>query len=562
MAATALDSFCDLIRKSNLVEAPRLTEYLQKLHATEGLPEEPKALADLMVRDALLSQFQADQLVAGKWRGFIVGKYRVLEKIGTGGMGQVYLAEHKLMRNRVALKVLPRSKAAEPAALARFYREAKAGGALNHPNIVRVFDIDQDGDLHYLVMEFVDGVSFHDLTRMRGPLDPELTAHYIYQAASGLEHAHQTGLIHRDLKPSNLLVDRQGTVKILDMGLARFFHDDQDMITRKYDENVLGTADYLSPEQAVDSHTVDIRSDIYSLGCTFYFMLAGQPPFGEGSVAQKLIWHQTRKPRSILEHRPDMPLDITAVLEKMMARAIVDRFQTPGELMHSLEKYGQMVFPPPSDAELPNLSPLARKGLTSEPTMTVAQSGSSYGSSPPLRSSDPGSRSAEATGTSPNLSSDARDTQRDFRAVASSRPDAPNGLVPPPRQAPPTPPPATPTRKRNTGLAPGSVPAAPTASQPAAYATTPPEGIRTGAAAPKSPARGYAPPPRPAPAPIPPPAAPTPAAWTQQPTAVPQETVAPAPDLRKQKLLLIGISISLIFLMVLIFVLLLVFGGR
>lgn len=526
MAATALDSFCDLIRKSNLVEGPRLTEYLQKLHTSDGIPEEPKALADLMVRDALLSQFQADQLVAGKWRGFIVGKYRVLEKIGTGGMGQVYLAEHKVMHNRVALKVLPRSKAAEPAALARFYREAKAGGALNHLNIVRVFDIDQDGDLHYLVMEFVDGVSFHDLVRHRGRLDAALAAHYIAQAAAGLDHAHQTGLIHRDIKPSNLLVDRQGVVKILDMGLARFFHDDQDIITRKYDENVLGTADYLSPEQAVDSHTVDIRSDIYSLGCTFYFMLAGAPPFGDGSVAQKLIWHQTRKPPSIRDHRPDLPDDIVNALERMMAKTIAERFQNPGELVQALEPYLQMSFPGPTEEELPNLSPLARKGLTSDGSQSLLSStGSSQGGS---RLRDSGYRSAEA-GTSPYLASDSRETQRDFRSPSppGTEQTAPVPPAPrtPPRLAPRTPPPAAP--RRGT--------AAPETISPAPVSATPPEGLRTRNAS-------------------------VPPTYQHAPAAAlpaPQSTVLSAADLRKQKRMLIGLGTALVIIMISLFLLLL-----
>src|SRR5262249_44283524 len=162
--------------------------------------------------------------------------------------------------------------------------EARAVAALDHPNIVRAYDIDQDENLHFLVMEYVDGANLQDLVKKSGPLDPVRAAHYIYASAIGLHHAHGMGLIHRDIKPGNILVDRSGVVKILDMGLARFFHDEEDMLTKKYDENILGTADYLAPEQAVDSHSVDIRADIYSLGATFYFLLSGQPPFPEGSV--------------------------------------------------------------------------------------------------------------------------------------------------------------------------------------------------------------------------------------------------------------------------------------
>src|SRR4029450_13349026 len=209
---------------------------------------------------------------------FTIGKYKVLEKLGAGGMGQVFLCEHELMRRRVAVKVLPTAKAEDQASLERFYREARAVAAVDHPNIVRAYDIDQDENLHFLVMEYVDGTNLQDLVKKVGPLDPIRACHYIYGAAVGLQHAHEIGLVHRDIKPGNILVDRSGGVKVLDMGLARFFNDEEDILTKKYDENVLGTADYLAPEQAVDSHGVGIRADIYSLGGTFYFMLTGQTP--------------------------------------------------------------------------------------------------------------------------------------------------------------------------------------------------------------------------------------------------------------------------------------------
>ncbi len=252
------------------------------------------------MRDGLLTTFQAEQFLQGKWRRFTIGKYKVLERLGSGGMGSVYLCEHKLMRRRVAVKVLPSAKAEDTSSLERFYREARAVAALDHPNIVRAYDIDQDDKLHFLVMEHVDGCSLQEIIKKTGPMDVLRACHYIRQAALGLQHAHETaGLVHRDIKPGNILVDRNGIVKILDMGLARFFHDEDDMLTKKFEENVLGTADYLAPEQALDSHSVDIRADIYSLGATFYFCLTGRTPFAEGTVAQKLIWHQTRQPKPL-----------------------------------------------------------------------------------------------------------------------------------------------------------------------------------------------------------------------------------------------------------------------
>lgn len=359
MNRTPIESFLDLTRKSGLVDASRLNFYLERLEQLEPIPEDTKELANVLVRDAVLSRFQADQLLSGKWRGFYVGKYRVIERIGIGGMGQVYLAEHRTMKRRYAIKVLPRAKAADPAALERFEREARAGGSIDHPNIVRAYDKDQDGDLHYLVMDFVDGCSLSEIVQATGKLDPIRAGNYFYQSALGLKHAHDSGLIHRDIKPANILIDRQGVIKILDMGLARFFNDHNDLITQKYDETVLGTADYLSPEQAIDSHNVDVRSDIYSLGCTFYYVLTGQPPFGEGSVAQKLIWHQTRAPKPLSEMREGIPADLSAIIARCMMKKADDRYNSPAELIEALAGYADGVYPP-TEAELADLSPMAR----------------------------------------------------------------------------------------------------------------------------------------------------------------------------------------------------------
>src|SRR5262245_53528027 len=320
-APSTIDEFLDLVRRSGVLDEKRLDTYLEKARAAGALPNEPGKLAGVLVRDGLLTHFQAEQLVAGKWRRFHIGKYKVLERLGSGGMGSVYLCEHKLMRRRVAVKVLPTAKAEDPASLDRFYREARAVAALDHPNIVRAYDIDQDDKLHFLVMEYVDGSSLQDIVKKTGPMDVTRACHYIRQAALGLQHAHEAAaLVHRDIKPGNILVDRVGLVKVLDMGLARFFNDKEDNITKKYDENVLGTADYLAPEQALNSHEVDIRADIYSLGATFYFCLTGKTPFNEGTVAQKLIWHQTRQPKPIRTFRQDVPAALVAVIDSVMAK--------------------------------------------------------------------------------------------------------------------------------------------------------------------------------------------------------------------------------------------------
>jgi serine/threonine protein kinase len=376
MAAPAnINEFLELIRKSGIVDLSRLDTYVDQLRGSGTLTTDLKKFADGLVRDAVLTQFQAEELLKGKWRRFTIGKYKILERIGSGGMGNVYLCEHKLMRRRVAVKVLPTAKAAEQASLERFYREARAAAALDHPNIVHAYDIDQDETLHFLVMEYVDGASLQEIVKRTGKLNPIRAAHYVRQAAIGLDHAHkEASLIHRDIKPGNVLVDRAGVVKILDMGLARFSNDEEDMLTRKYDENVLGTADYLAPEQALDSHNVDIRADIYSLGATFYFMLSGRTPFGEGTTAQKLIWHQTRQPKPITQIRSDMPAGLADVLEKMMAKDPKDRYQTPAEVAEALAPWTGGSIAPPMEAEMPRLSLAATGG--GHPSETIQGSGS------------------------------------------------------------------------------------------------------------------------------------------------------------------------------------------
>ncbi|HTU19719.1 MAG TPA: protein kinase [Gemmataceae bacterium] len=364
---TTNDEFLELVRKSGVVDEKKLSTYLDKVRAAQTLPGTPATLAGLLVRDGLLTHFQAEQFLQGKWRRFTLGKYKVLERLGAGGMGTVYLCEHKLMRRRVAVKVLPEQKAQDTSSLERFYREARAVAALDHPNIVRAYDIDQDDKLHFLVMEHVDGSSFQDIVKKTGPMDVLRACHYIRQASLGLQHAHDTaGIVHRDIKPGNILVDRNGIVKILDMGLARFFHDEDDMLTKKFEENVLGTADYLAPEQALDSHSVDIRADIYSLGATFYFCLTGRTPFADGTVAQKLIWHQTRQPKPIAQLRPETPEGVVALVEKMMAKDPTQRPQTPLEVAETLLPWTQTPIPPPPENEMPQLSPAAMGSMPSD----------------------------------------------------------------------------------------------------------------------------------------------------------------------------------------------------
>jgi len=240
------------------------------------------------------------------------------------------------MQRRVAIKVLPTKRVDDSSYLARFYQEAQAAARLDHRNIVRAYDIDNQGSQHYLVMEFVDGSDLQHVVKDGGPVDYVTAANYIAQAAEGLQHAHESELVHRDVKPANLLVDAKGTVKLLDLGLARFTDDDRASLTVAHDENVLGTADYLAPEQAISSHNVDARADIYSLGCTLYFLLTGHPPFPEGSLPQRLMAHQTKVPASIRVDRPDAPQGLVAFCEKMMSKSADDRQQSAIEVARDL----------------------------------------------------------------------------------------------------------------------------------------------------------------------------------------------------------------------------------
>lgn len=364
--ATTNEEFLETLRKSQLVESERLDSFLR--HAGDELPAEPRLLAESLVRQGLLTPFQAGQVLSGKHKGFLVagGKYRLLQLLGIGGMGKVYLCEHVRMRRLVALKVLPVEQTKDESSVARFNREAQAAAALNHPNIVRAHDIDQDGSLHFLVMEFVDGTSLQDLVKKFGPLSVERACHYITQSAIGLQHAHEAGWVHRDIKPGNLLLDRTGTVKILDMGLARFFQESAgESLTQKFDKSaVLGTADYLAPEQAVNSTDVDIRADIYSLGATLYFLLTGQSPFEQGTVAEKLLAHQMKEPTPITQLRPDLPKALESVVRKMMAKKPVHRFQTPLAVVEALHEWVEAPIEPPADEEMPRLSPAVEPLVT------------------------------------------------------------------------------------------------------------------------------------------------------------------------------------------------------
>ncbi|MCE9563922.1 MAG: serine/threonine protein kinase [Planctomycetes bacterium] len=376
-APASAAEFLDILRKSGLIPADKLDALLEKHQAAGTTPQTLDQIANLLVRESFLTFFQAKQLRLGRYKRFTIGaKYRLLELIGAGGMGAVYLCEHTLMRRLVALKVLPVEKLEDKSNEERFYREARAVAALDHPNIVRAYDIDHYEKLHFLVMEYVDGTSLQEIIARcvveKKQFDPVRAAHYIAQSAVGMQHGHELGMVHRDIKPGNLLLDRSGVIKVLDMGLARFFNKQQDSVTEKYDDKcVLGTADYLAPEQAV-SNMVDIRADIYALGGTFYFMLTGQTPYPDGTIAAKLVAHQTKEPRPVESFRADVPPGMLAVLRKMMAKHPRDRYQEPMEVAEALAEWAEQPVPPPTPREMPIHCPFVQS--LAAPSLTASGS--------------------------------------------------------------------------------------------------------------------------------------------------------------------------------------------
>jgi eukaryotic-like serine/threonine-protein kinase len=341
MATLSVDGFIDYVERSELVEPSVLQSAIDEFKTAHGgqIPEDADLLANFLIDKKLLTAWHVQKLMDKKYRGFFLGKYRMLRLIGSGGMSTVYLAEHKLMHRQRAIKVLPRKRVDDSSYLARFHLEAQATAQLDHPNIVRCYDVDNDGDTHYIVMEFIEGKDLNTIVKQEGPLPLELACNYIAQAAEGLYHAHQNGLIHRDVKPANLLVDTKGIVKILDLGLALFSDNERASLTVEHNENVLGTADYLAPEQAVNSHKVDHKADIYGLGCALYFILTGHPPFPDGTLAQRIAKHQTATPEDIRKSRPDCPRDLADICSKMMQKRPEKRYADMRDVAEALETW-------------------------------------------------------------------------------------------------------------------------------------------------------------------------------------------------------------------------------
>jgi eukaryotic-like serine/threonine-protein kinase len=339
-----VESLLDLLGQSDLVSDAQLLALTTEFLGEGPRPESAQKLADELVKRGVLTTWQAENLLQGKHRGYRLGPYRILRPLGQGGMSKVFLAEHEMMRRRSAIKVLPSKYQEDPDLLKRFHLEARAVAALDHPNIVRAYDFNKDvrygKEIHYLVMEYVEGSDLRRMVEEHGPLDCRKAADFVCQAAEGLAHAHAAGFVHRDIKPANLLVDLHGVLKILDLGLATVTIEAEKALNpTESGQSAVGTADYVPPEQVIDSRNVDGRADIYSLGLTFYFLLTGHRPFAKPTIMEVLMAHRTEKPEPISKFRPDVPLDLEAIIDKMIAKSPQQRPQTAKEVAEKLRKW-------------------------------------------------------------------------------------------------------------------------------------------------------------------------------------------------------------------------------
>jgi WD40 repeat protein/serine/threonine protein kinase len=334
----SIEEFATAVVESGLMAADQLQQFRDDHSA-----EDARSLARQMVEDEKLTRFQASVLLDGSDQPLLLDGYIILDEIGSGGMGAVFKALHQQMDRVVALKILPKEAVDSPDKVKRFQREVKAAAKLEHPHVVTAFDAREDKGFHFLVMSYVKGSDLAETIRKQGPVSTAKAVNYIIQAASGLEHAHNMGIVHRDIKPGNLLLDKKGKVQILDMGLARI-----ENVDGEYDKTVsqeltqagmvMGTIAYMAPEQALDTSTADAQSDIYSLGCTLYYLLMGKAPYIEGTMMKTIMAHREADIPSLCGERNSVPVELDAIFQKMVAKQPKDRFQDMTEVITALDE--------------------------------------------------------------------------------------------------------------------------------------------------------------------------------------------------------------------------------
>jgi serine/threonine protein kinase len=396
---TTIEDYCALLARSRLLlneEVEAVYLRFQKESESEG-----KSTTDIdrfrryLVRQRLLTEYQAHMIQRGRAEGFFIGGYKILDRVGKGhmGVGGVYKALHHLGQI-VALKILPASKASNPHTLARFQREARLLLQLDHPNIVRAFQVGEAHGVHYLVMEYLEGETLQEVLQRRGRLPWQEAVRLIHQAFQGLQHLHERHMVHRDLKPANLmLVDGReseketeesrrdnddttwdATLKILDIGLGRELFDEnapegqiETQITQE--GSVLGTPDYMAPEQARDASSADIRADIYSLGCVLYHCITGQPPFPDSNIMSQMVRHAMEPPRPLREFVPEIPPMLQAVMDTLLAKQPDQRYATPAAADAALQPLLSTRGARPA---LARLTPAYKAWLESESSLELA----------------------------------------------------------------------------------------------------------------------------------------------------------------------------------------------
>jgi len=343
--------FLAAIGRSNLLTTSQFADL--SAWATEFHPD-PSTLAKEIARREWLTGYQVKEIYKGRAADLTIGPYRVLDLLGEGGMGRVFKAHHTRLGRDVALKVIRKEKLANTNAVQRFHQEVRAAAQLQHPNVVLAFDADEADGMHFFSMELVDGTDLTKLVRQNGPMPVELACDAIRQGALGLQHASERGLVHRDIKPSNLIMTPRRHVKLLDLGLAMLFEpklaggENANRVTQ--DGFVLGTPDFLAPEQAQNPGGVDIRADIYGLGATLFYLLTGKVPFEGATPTEKLMKHITEPPPSLRKYLPNPPPQLDAIIQWMMAKRPADRPQTPAQVAGALTPFcppqsGAMPFP-------------------------------------------------------------------------------------------------------------------------------------------------------------------------------------------------------------------------
>mgnify|MGYP001370645992 CR=1 FL=1 len=380
MPISSVDTLLSILQRMQVLTPEEVREVARELcpHFTD-----PVDLAHYLAENDWLTAYQVRLLFTDRWEEMRIGPYVILDRLGEGGVSEVFKAWDTIRGRAVALKVLRQHLTGQSAALREFQRELRTVIRLSHPNIIKTFDASQVGALHYFAMEFIEGLDLDRYVRRAGPLPITLACDYIRQVAQGLQHAHQLGLVHRDIKPANLFLINppvagaagappvrygpNAVVKILDWGLARLRADVEDAVdpaNMDMDAEkgmLIGTADYIAPEQAIDPCLVDIRADIYSLGCTLYFLLTGQPPFPGASLMQKLMQHQDAERPQVRTARPEVPEGLAVVVQRMMAKRAEDRYPIPllaaAALRHFSTGSGMVRLPSTVGASRPGSSP-------------------------------------------------------------------------------------------------------------------------------------------------------------------------------------------------------------